>query len=252
MGLLRSENGVKPYYEDDLVTLYHGDSRDVMAGMGDTSVNAVITDPPYSENTHKNARSNSSSARKRSNRVLSGIRKDFGSISAEGLKSSLTECGRVSSGWVIATLDYHHAFTYEESPPDGLRLMRLGVWLKTDPMPQISGDRPAPGWETIAYLHRSDRRSKWNGGGKHGNWYGPKEHAGQHPTAKPAAMIENWVRLFTNHGDTILDPFAGSGTTLLAAKNEGRRSIGVELDEAYCEVIAKRLSQEVFDLGAIA
>lgn len=240
------------YYQDESVTLYHADSTDVMAGLADQSFNCVITDPPYSEATHKNARSNSSSARARSNRVLSGIRKDFGSISAEDLRAALTECGRISKGWVIATLDYHHSFTYEGNPPEGLRLMRLGVWLKTDPMPQISGDRPAPGWESIAYMHRTDIRSKWNGGGKHGNWHGPKEQGGQHPTAKPVPMVANWVRLFTNPGDSILDPFAGSGTTLLAAKNEGRKAVGVELDEAYCEVIAKRLSQEVFDLGALA
>lgn len=241
-----------PYYQDEAVTLYHGDCRELLAGMDASSVDCVITDPPYSEATHKNARSNSSSAKARSNRVLHGIRRDFGSIEADDLRSILAQCGRASRGWVVATLDYHHAFTYEANPPEGLRLMRLGVWLKTDPMPQISGDRPAPGWESIAYMHRADRRSVWNGGGKHGNWHGPKEQKGDHPTAKPLPMVSNWVRLFTNPGDLILDPFAGSGTTLKAAKSEGRKAIGVELDEAYCEVIAKRLAQGVLDFGGAA
>lgn len=243
---------MKPYYEDESVTLYHGDCREFLESAADESFNCVITDPPYSERTHTNARSNSASGRARSNRVLSGIRKDFGHITEAGLRTSLAECGRVSRGWVIATLDYHHAFTFEDQPPEGLRLLRLGVWLKTDPMPQISGDRPAPGWESIAYLHRSDRRSVWNGGGKHGNWYGPKEQAGQHPTAKPVRMVANWVRSFTNPGEVVLDPFAGSGTTLRAAVNEGRKAVGVELDEAYCEVIAGRLAQGVLDFGGAA
>ena len=243
---------MRPYYADDAVTLYHGDCRELLDTLPERSFDAVITDPPYSENTHKNARSNSASGRARSNRVLSGIRKDFGSISAVDLSAALAECGRVSRGWVVATLDYHHAFTYENTPPPGLRLLRLGVWLKTDPMPQISGDRPAPGWESIAYLHRADTRSKWNGGGKHGNWYGPKEQAGQHPTAKPVAMVGNWVRLFTNPGDTVFDPFAGSGTTFRAAVDNGRKAVGCELDERYCEVIVKRIAQGVMDFGGVA
>jgi site-specific DNA-methyltransferase (adenine-specific) len=242
-----------PYYADDHVTLWHGDCRDMLAAMPDRSADCVITDPPYSQNTHTNARINSTDGKgARNNHVIAGLRRDFGHITAEDLSDALTQCGRITRGWVIATLDYHHAFTYETNPPVGLRLMRLGVWLKTDPMPQISGDRPALGWETIAYLHRTDHRSTWNGGGKHGNWHGGKEQAGLHPTAKPVAMVANWVRLFTNPGDTILDPFAGSGTTLRAAKDEGRKAIGVEIDERYCEVIAKRLAQGVLDFGGVA
>jgi len=242
----------EPYYSDESVTLYHDNCHTLLPLLPDESVKAVMTDPPYSEETHKNARSNSASARARSNRVLHGLRKDFGSIATADLRSAMIECGRISQGWVISTLDYSHAFTYKTEPPDGLRLLRVGVWLKTDPMPQISGDRPAPGWEAIAYLHRTDRRSAWNGGGKHGNWYGPKDQAGLNATAKPLAMLENWVRLFTSPGDTILDPFSGSGTTLRAAKNEGRKAIGIELDERQCEKTALRLSQGVLDFGEVS
>ena len=103
--------------------------------------------------------------------------------------------------------------------------------------------------QPVMFLHRDDIRPRWNGGGKAGVWSTPVAQNEGHPTAKPLAMVRDWVRLFTNPGDLVLDPFAGSGTTLRAALDEGRRAIGVELEERYCEVIAKRLAQDVLDFG---
>ena len=146
-------------------------------------------------------------------------------------------------GWVIATLDYRHAVEFDLEPPLGLKCQRVGVWVKTNPTPQVTGDRPAQGWEAIAYLHRAKGRSVWNGGGKHGNYVLPIAAPEGHPTAKPLPMLRDMVRRFTDPGDVILDPFAGSGTTLRAAVDEGRRAVGVELEERYCELIAGRLAQ---------
>lgn len=231
------------YYEDDLVTLYHGDCREVLASMEDESADCVLTDPPYSAETHEWTRTNNTAYGRRGNRVLSGTI-NFGSITLDDLTLSLAEMGRISSGWVVSHLDFRHAFTFDATPPPGLRLLRIGVWVKTNPNPQISGDRPAQGWEAIAYLHRSDRRPSWSGGGKAANFVLPSDQGTGHPTAKPPALAGALIRLFTNPGDLILDPFAGSGTTLRAAKDEGRRAIGVELDERYCEIAAKRLAQD--------
>lgn len=229
------------YYSDPFVTLYHGDSREGLAAMADSSVAAVITDPPYSENTHQMAKSNKGAGH--------GVKAiEFKSFTDEDLFRTLTECGRVSERWVIANLDYKHAFKIDSEPLPGLRVMRIGVWVKTNPMPQISADRPGQGWEAIAYLHKEDVKPAWNGGGKHGNYILPTAQGEGHPTSKPLSMVSDWVRRFTAHGETILDPFAGSGTTLRAAVDNGRKAIGYEIDEAYCEVIAKRLSQGALDL----
>lgn len=236
-----------PYYVDDSVTLYHGDCRHLLSLLDDEQAAAVITDPPYTERTHRNATTNKAGEKAH---ALTGDR-GFASITDDGLRSLLVEMGRVSRGWVVATMDYRHAVGFDVVPPEGLRVRRVGVWVKTNPTPQITGDRPAQGWEAIAYMHRSDRKSVWNGGGRHGNFVTPIPPPEGHPTAKPLGMVAEWVRLFTQPGDMVLDPFAGSGTTLRAAKDEGRRAIGIELDERYCEVIARRLSQDTL-FGGVA
>lgn len=230
------------YYQDDAVTLYLGDCRDVLATLGERSVDCVITDPPYTERTHGMAKTNKGKGH--------GVKAvDFAPISDADLRELLTECGRVSRRWVVANLAYQHAFAFDAAPPAGLRTLRLGVWVKTNPMPQISADRPGQGWESIAYMHRDDEKPTWHGGGRAGNFTHRSVSGEGHPTSKPLPMVRQWVQWFTEPGDLILDPFAGSGTTLRAAADEGRRAIGVEIDERYCEVIAKRLSQSVLPFG---
>jgi len=232
------------YYADDLVTLYHGDCRDVMFQMEDRSVDCVITDPPYDARTHNGAKTNKGGRR--------GVKAvHFAPFTHERQVRTFTHLGRLTRRWIVTTLATTTAFRFELDPPPGLRSMRIGAWVKTNPMPQISGDRPGQGWEPIVFLHRDDVKPEWNGGGRPGIWVTGVVPDGLHPTAKPLPMVADWVRLFTNPGDLILDPFAGSGTTLRAAKDEGRKAIGVELDERYCEVIAKRLGQDAL-FGAIA
>jgi site-specific DNA-methyltransferase (adenine-specific) len=240
-----------PYYADESVTLYHGDCRELLAELPDQSFDCIITDPPYSDWTHSNVRSNSRAASRHGNRVLSG-NFGFDSITPEQVKAVMAECGRVTRRWVVSSLDYRHAFAYEENPPAGLRLLRVGVWTKTNPMPQISGDRPAQGWEAIVFLHRTDTKPAWNGKGRAAVWNSATVTTGDHPTAKPLPMVGDWVRLFTDPGDTVFDPFAGSGTTLRAAIDNGRKAVGCELDERYCELIVKRIAQGALDFGGAA
>ena len=142
--------------------------------------------------------------------------------------------------WVVMTCSWQHASRLEER---GFPLIRLGVWLKPDGAPQFSGDRPAQGWEAVAILHRQGRK-RWNGGGHQAVWHCPVERKQVHPTQKPLRLVSEWVRLFSEPGETILDPFAGSGTTGIACLRHGRRFIGIERDPEYYEAMCRRLAHE--------
>jgi len=72
---------------------------------------------------------------------------------------------------------------------------------------------------------------------------------GEHPAVMPVELAARAIRLSTWPGETVLDPFAGTGTTLVAARLLGRRAIGVEVSERYCELAAKRLAQGTLELG---
>lgn len=233
-----------PYYADEAVEVFHGDCRTLLPQLG-VEADVTITDPPYDANTHQNAKSNRG--------MKGGTRDiDFDAFTVDDLRATLALCASVTRRWVIATVDYRHAVSFHDAPPDGLRLLRIGVWAKPNPMPQISGDRPGQGWETIAFLHRDDVRPTWHGGGRSSVWYLPADGNQGHPTAKPLVMVREWVRLFTDPGDLVLDPFAGSGTTLRAAKDEGRRAVGIELEQRYVDLAVSRVAQDVLDFGGVA
>jgi site-specific DNA-methyltransferase (adenine-specific) len=77
-------------------------------------------------------------------------------------------------------------------------------------------------------------------------------YPGKHPCEKPQAMLRHMIEVSSRRGDLILDPFAGSGSTLIAARDAGRRAIGIESDRAYCERIAARMAQGAFDFGEVS
>jgi len=220
----------KTYYEDDQATIYLGDCRAVLPALPE--VDLVLSDPPCSDQTHKGAR----------NEALETFI-DFQSTTASEIAKTL-ELIKLKS-WVVMFNDYKHAVKIEENPPKGLRGVRVGIWNKSNYTPQFTGDRPSQGWEAISILHKSDCKMRWNGGGKKSVYDAPREHGCQHPTQKPIKLVEQLILDFSNPGELVLDPFMGSGTTLLAAKNLGRKAIGIELEEKYCKIAAERLRQGV-------
>jgi site-specific DNA-methyltransferase (adenine-specific) len=231
---------MQPYYNQSGITIYNADYRAVLPEL--PKVDAVITDPPFSEHTHGNAKSNRNLGY--GNKAI-----DFKAIDFKAIDNLLLAMGPLCARWFIATMDWRHIAQIERTPPAPWEFVRFGVWVKTNPMPQISADRPANGWDGIVYLHNLNTRKRWNGGGNHGNYIDHVVTNGDHPTGKPLEMLLSFVERFTDPGDLILDPFCGSGTTLVAAKLLGRRAIGVELEERYCAVATDRLRQEILPLS---
>lgn len=219
----------RPYYQDESVTIYNADCREVLPSVeGDV----CISDPPYSEETHAGARTGGDGSQ---------VLVNFASIAPADLIAvfSLLRIKR----WCVATVDWRHIAPLSDNPPSGLRFVRFGAWVKPNGSPQFTGDRPAQGWEAVAILHaESGEKMRWNGGGHHAVWTVNKQNS-QHPTGKPTELINRFVTLFSDEGETIIDPFMGAGTTLYAAKNLGRRAVGIEIDERYCEIAAERCRQ---------
>lgn len=162
------------------------------------------------------------------------------------------EAARLTRRWVLVFSDTEGAHLWAEAlTGHGLDYVRTGAWVKRGSTPQFSGDRPATGHESITICHPAGRK-RWNGGGGHAVWDVPivlnrsrsEKSERVHPTQKPLPLMGTLVEQFTDPGDMILDPTAGSGTTGVAAKRLGRLAILVEQNEAHCEAAALRLERE--------
>ncbi len=220
-------------------TLYLGDCRDVLPTLG--AVDAVVTDPPYGEETRKNARTHKN---KNFNDAASASFIPF-STTTDVVRDVFTLLARIVQRWAVATVEFRHAADLERMPPAGMKFVRMGVWVKTNGAPQFTGDRRAQGWEAVAILHKDGKKMRWNGGGSRAVWESCVERNNGHPTPKPLSLIAEWVRLFSEPGEAVLDPFMGSGTTGVAALNLGRKFIGIELDPAYFDIACQRIEKAV-------
>ena len=205
--------------------LHQGDAFVLMPKLGE--VDCIITDPPYNAKTHKGARFAKS---------FSASRIDFDSLSEAQFVEFCGNAVAQARRWVVMSCAWQHAALLEKA---GLPLVRLGIWHKPNAAPQFSGDRPGMGYETLAMLHREGRK-RWNGGGHHAVWVCNVEH-GAHPTQKPLKLVTDWVAKFTEPGETILDPFMGSGTTGVACVKLGRRFISIEKRPDYFELACRRI-----------
>lgn len=235
---------VAPAYVDDICAFFIGDSFDVLAKLeaegffararGDARAH-VITDPPYDEHTHSKMLDDTGSSR-----AL-----DFAHIDEEAMRSLSIAFARASTGWVAVFCADTHAVAWRHAlAAQGVRWRRRCLWVKTSFMPKILGDGPAQADESFVVAWAGKGNSVWNGGGKGNVWTGPRDTSTFHATQKPAWLMESIIDHFTQRGDLVIDPFAGSGTTGVAAKKLGRRVVLIERDEAMARKAIARIAAQ--------
>lgn len=208
-------------------TLYLGDCRDILPTL---KADHVITDPPYSDNTHKMAKTNKGAGH--GTKLVT-----FEALTDEGFCDLADMLVTAAREWVVMTCDYRHAALRYQHPS----FVRLGAWVKPNPMPQISADRPGQGFETVLICHAGEKPKAWNRGGGSGVWTYPVMNGAEVPTQKPLALINAFVADFTAPGQTILDCCMGSGTTGVAATTQGREFIGIEAKPEHFAIACKRI-----------
>jgi hypothetical protein len=215
-----------PYYDHAGITIYHGDCRDILPRIPAGSVDLVLTDPPYGINHPTDYRS----------RGRCGIAacSDYAPVYAD---DEPFDPARLLKYRAILWGGNHYASRLPDS--DG--------WLVWDKERPDSLDQATCelAWSNVVKGVRRFRYL-WHGAMRAGN------EKLVHPTQKPVALMRWCLSLpWTNAGD-VIDPYMGSGPVLLAAKQLGRRAIGIEIEERYCAIAVRRLAQEVLPLEAEA
>jgi site-specific DNA-methyltransferase (adenine-specific) len=216
---------IKPYYQDDEsgITLYCARAEEVLPQLNEQSVDCVIADPPYGINYFSNCYVGKN--------PHSPIENDH------ELFLPLDQLWRVvRDGGVI------FAFYSHKRPLVDPRIKNSIVWVKNNwSAGDLEGDFGNQ-FEMIAFIPKSGFKLKSKK--RYSNvWYHDRVPPKLHPTQKPIDLIGRLVVCGSVEGEIILDPFVGSGTTLVAAKRLGRRAIGIEMSEAYCKIAVQRLSQ---------
>ena len=223
-------------------TLHLGDCIAGLATLGDKSVDVTITDPPYEAEAHELGKRQNPKRDQKARVVNDGI--DFAAI---------TEAQRVDVARHIARVTRHRAIIFCQCEAvdawrsalnaGGIPYRRSIPWLKPDAMPSLHGRWPGQSYETIVMAQHTKAPTPAIGG-KSVFYTFTRDRERPHPTTKPLPLMRAIVEDFTSPGDLILDPFAGSGTTGVAARMLGRRFIGWELNPEYHAIACRRIAGE--------
>jgi len=203
------------YYEHAGVTIYHGDCREVLPTL--PRVDAVITDPPYGINRDG---SEPSTSRHNGRKAYEFLGWDNHRVNPDLLREILRFCP--------TAIIWGGNYFADVLPPT----QRWLVWDKAQRIAQSDGELAWTSMQGALRIYDLNRVALLTDGA-------------QHPTQKPVELMQ-WCIGFFPSARTILDPFMGAGSTLVAAKQLGRRAIGIEIEEEYCEIAAGRLAQDVF------
>ncbi len=227
-----------PYYEHKGITIYHGDCRDILPGL--EPVDLVFTSPPYgvgdNNMNHRAKVKYNGNPDHINNELLDCI------IGADARLTGLNIQMLTANKKMVLKMLAGHIEEFKD----------VAVWTKQNPPPAMEAGVMNASFEFVFFFHDTPNKRKFSGC----EWQGTvsnvfntpvnskNEWAKVHKATFPINLPLWVISTFSPNG-AILDPFMGSGTTLRAAKDLGRKAIGIEIEEKYCEIAAKRLSQEV-------
>jgi site-specific DNA-methyltransferase (adenine-specific) len=208
---------VTPYYDDGVCTIYHGDCREILPALAPTDPVSLLTDPPYGADKAEWDGAFADYWYDEAARLASVVGLIPGIVN---LPHCPTAIGAMTYRWTLVAylvngmtrgaLGFGNYIPCLVYAAEDIKLYRAASDVHRIPVGRH--DKPDP------------------------------------PSPKPLSVMRWLVDRLAPDGHVVIDPFAGSGTTLVAAREVGRRAIGIEVEERYCEIAAKRLAQEVLDL----
>lgn len=235
--------------------IYNGDSLQILKNIDDNSVDLILTDPPY--NLGKFMHDRATNMGKLRGNHFSATDWDHLDHSKwiEKMDQFLNESSRIikTGGSLIIFMSLMKIETIIQlAEKYKFYYKTTGVWHKKNPIPRNMKLHFVNSTEGWIYFTFKDKTGKFNYEGKMvhdfietGLTPSTEKKFGGHPTQKPEALIKHFVRLLTDTGDLILDPFMGSGTTGKVAVELGRKFIGIELSQKYYEVSKKRIASQL-------
>lgn len=224
------------------MTTYSGDGWILRVGSGLEAwplVDHVLTDPPYALHTMQRVKTSTKGGQ------LAALDVGYDALSLEQIEAFASLCADACRRWVVFTMDHETRHVWQAAlERAGLDHVRVGVYRRTNAPPQFTGDRPGQNTEAVQIAHAPGRK-RWNGGGLHAFWESVQPRGAKQIRAgqKPESLLRTWIEQFTEPGETICDPFTGSGTTGVAAVQLGRRFVGYELDPETAKRAARRIEQ---------
>lgn len=207
--------------------------QDVLSGV---TCDAFITDAPYSARTHLAYRAGSGVVDRTDRRTL-----DYASLDADGVREIVDSWAPRTRGWMVSITDHALAPVWADAmEAHGRYVFAPLVWYAPGSRCRLAGDGPSQ-WSCWIVVSRPRREpySKW--GALPGGYQFPGERDGVVTGAKPLALMRALVRDYSRLGDVVCDPFAGGGTTLIAARAEGRIGVGAEVDPDTHKAALRRI-----------
>ena len=239
---------MKSYYQDEWVTIYHGDCREILPNL--EKVNLVLTDPPYSSGARTDSQRQVRGGMLRSLEDGDWFSHDtmttwgfswFLRSVLTGIKTKITDGAHIYifTDWRMTPN------VYGMLEATGYRVNHCLVWAKTH---FGMGSYWRNQHENVVFASNGQPAPMLNRGmGSVLTFTSVSPNKRNHATEKPTELIAAIIKAVP--GELILDPFLGSGTTAYCAKKLNRHCIGIEIEEKYCEIAAKRCSQSAFDFS---